>query len=57
MGESELRLIVSGALNREEEIDNTVEEIDQSFHEMMRVRVIFFGEDSVDLEMVAEETN
>ena len=52
-----LVVIVSGVLDREEETDYAVEEINQSFHEMMRVRVKFFGENGVDLEMAGEEIN
>ena len=50
-------VIVSGVLDRKEETDYAVEEIDQSFHKMMRVRAKFFGENGVDLKMAAEEIN
>ena len=49
---------VSGVLDREEETDNTVEEINQSFHKRTRERVNFSisaNENGVDLELLAEE--
>ena len=49
---------VSGILDSEEETDNAVEDIDQSFHERMRARVNLLAsayKNGVDLKMVAEE--
>ena len=51
---------VSGVLDREEETDNAVEDINQSFHERMRARVNFLAsanDNGVDLKMAAEETD
>ena len=50
-------VIASGVLDREEQTDYAVEEINRSFDEMMRVRVKFFSENGVDLEMAVEEIN
>ena len=49
---------VSGALDREEETDNAVADINQSFHKRMRARANFFAsanKNGVDLKMAAEE--
>ena len=49
---------VSGILDSEEETDNAVEDIDQSFHERMRARVNLLAsayKNGVDLKMVVDE--
>ena len=49
---------VSGVLDREEETDYAVEEINQSFHKRTRERVNFStsaNKNGVDFELLAEE--